>query len=122
MTGIHEFSFLQLKANRFVAKLVNIPDIHCVSRLAFDDFNSHGRSPRLIQRFLKWQVIEFAHNAFHLLFGKQATVCVYNNRFPLIYSAENTNSMNTFPRIFFRIVVLIEFTNEKKGFVLKITI
>jgi hypothetical protein len=36
MTGVPEFKI----ANCFVAKLVNIPDIHCVSRLAFDDFNS----------------------------------------------------------------------------------
>jgi hypothetical protein len=48
MIGIHELKI----ANCFVAKLVNNPDINCVSRLAFDDFNSHGRSPRLIQRFL----------------------------------------------------------------------
>jgi len=54
MTGIHEFKIV----NCFVAphghffgkacavpqgaKLVNIPDIHCVSRLALNDFNSHG--------------------------------------------------------------------------------
>ncbi len=38
MTGAHEFGI----ANRFVAKLVNIPDINCVSRLAIGDFNSHG--------------------------------------------------------------------------------
>jgi hypothetical protein len=38
MTGAHEFKIV----NCFVAKLVNIPDIHCVSRLAFDDFHSHG--------------------------------------------------------------------------------
>ena len=38
MTGAHESKI----ANCFVAKLANIPDIHCVSRLAFDDFNSHG--------------------------------------------------------------------------------
>ena len=37
-------------ANCIVAKLVNIPDINCVSRLALDDFISHGYSPRLIQR------------------------------------------------------------------------
>jgi hypothetical protein len=49
MTGIHEFKI----ANCFVAKLVNIPDINCVSRLAFDDFNSHSCSPRLIKRFPK---------------------------------------------------------------------
>jgi len=29
-------------ANYFVAKPANIPDIHCVSRLEFGDFNSHG--------------------------------------------------------------------------------
>ena len=39
-------------ANCFVAKLVNIPDIHCVSRLALGDFIPHGCSPRLIQRLL----------------------------------------------------------------------
>ena len=81
MTGTHEFKI----ANCFVApqghffgnasaipqsaKLVNIPDIHCVLRLgncsrrcstssipgvvAFVDFNSHGRLPRLVQRFLE---------------------------------------------------------------------
>ena len=38
MTGVHEFKI----ANCFVAKLVNIPDIHRVSRLVFDDFNSHS--------------------------------------------------------------------------------
>ena len=38
MTGAHELKI----ANCFVAKLVSIPDIHCVSRLAFVDFNSHG--------------------------------------------------------------------------------
>jgi len=38
MNGVHEFKI----ANCFVAKLVNIPDIHCISRLAFDNFNSHG--------------------------------------------------------------------------------
>ena len=38
MTGVHEFKI----ANCFVAKLVNIPNIHGVSRLTFDDFNSHG--------------------------------------------------------------------------------
>jgi hypothetical protein len=41
MTGIHEFKI----AKCFVAKLVNILDIHCVSRLAFDDFNSNDYSP-----------------------------------------------------------------------------
>ena len=50
MTGIHEFKI----ANCFVPKLANIPDINCVSRLAFDDFDSHGCSPRLIQGFLKF--------------------------------------------------------------------
>ena len=38
MTGIHEFKII----NYFVAKLANIPDINCVSRLVFDNFNSHG--------------------------------------------------------------------------------
>ena len=47
MTGTHKFKI----ANYFVAKLVNIPDIHCVSRLVFGKFNSHGRSPRLVHRF-----------------------------------------------------------------------
>ena len=62
MTGVHEFTFFKISANSvnvldfslptpslescFVAKLVNIPDIHRVSRLAFDVFlkrvNSHG--------------------------------------------------------------------------------
>jgi hypothetical protein len=59
MTGTHEFTFpKKISVNCFVApqghflgkasafpqgaKLVNIPDIHCVLRLAFDDFNSHG--------------------------------------------------------------------------------
>jgi hypothetical protein len=53
MTGVHEFKIansanvpdLALSPPSLescvVAKLVNIPDIHCVSRLAFDDFNSH---------------------------------------------------------------------------------
>ena len=50
MIGIHEFKI----ANCFVPKLANIPDINCVSRLAFDDFDSHGCSPRLIQGFLKF--------------------------------------------------------------------
>ena len=36
MTVIHELKI----TNCFVAKLVNIPDIHCVFRLAFDNFNS----------------------------------------------------------------------------------
>jgi hypothetical protein len=60
MTGIQEFKI----ANCFVAKLVNIPDINCVSRLAFDDFNSHGCSPRLIQRFLKITSDNAIHAAF----------------------------------------------------------
>jgi len=38
MIGVHEFKIV----NCFVAKLVNILDIHCVSRLALNDFNSHG--------------------------------------------------------------------------------
>jgi len=38
MNGVHEFKI----ANYIVARLANIPDFHCVSRLAFDDFNSHG--------------------------------------------------------------------------------
>ena len=38
MNGVHEFKVV----NCFVAKLVNIPDIHRISRLAFNDFNSHG--------------------------------------------------------------------------------
>ena len=58
MTGIHEFAFFKISANGFVAKRVNIRDIHCVSRLgscsryrstdsvheviAFDGFDSHG--------------------------------------------------------------------------------
>ena len=50
MTGIHEF----IVTNCFVAKLVNIPGINRVSRLAFGDFNSHGCSPRLLQRFLQY--------------------------------------------------------------------
>jgi len=63
MNGIYEFKIV----NCGVAKLVNIPDIaymdvgkgreqgsgsfHCVSRLAFGDFESHICSFRLNQRF-----------------------------------------------------------------------
>ena len=52
MTGVHEFKIANSATvpnvalpspsleSCFVAKLVNIPDIHCVFRLAFDNFNS----------------------------------------------------------------------------------
>ena len=54
MTGVHEFKIANSATvpdvalpppsleSCFVAKLVNIPDIHRVSRLALNDFNSHG--------------------------------------------------------------------------------
>jgi hypothetical protein len=65
MTGIHELKITNSATvpdvalpppsleSCVVAKLANIPDINCVSRLAFGNFYSHGCSPRLIQRFLK---------------------------------------------------------------------
>ena len=53
MTGVREFKITNSATvpdvalppfleSCFVAKLVNIPDIQCVLRLAFDNLNSHG--------------------------------------------------------------------------------
>ena len=62
MIGIHEVNFyLKTTVNCVVTRLVNIPDIHCVSHLAFGGLLMGlilmAREPRRILRFLKFGMV-----------------------------------------------------------------
>ena len=82
MTGVHEFKIansatvpdVALSPSLelcFVAKLVNIPDIHRVLRLTFDNFSSHGRLTQTCSEvlLLNWQDWKSTEDAMITLVG-----------------------------------------------------